>query len=321
MADAPETPTPEAPVAPEIETPKVEPKEPDKKPVIDATKPLSSQVDSLLKAVPEKDADKPADSKPEEPKEDEKKPEEPALEPEAPKETEPEAADVKAVELPEWQKYVIDKLQPIQTIGHEGEGKDKVYSVKRLEDLPLDFEFADRRSELAFMAANSSQELNARELLAQYKQQEQQNVIAEMQNQEALDVQADINALQKEGILPKFQYEPDDPKFNSDPAVKEANDVYDLFTKTNQAYARANKTYRISYRDAADKYFAAQSRNKPEAPPTPDKPKEPDKPTEREKVAAQVGAPAGSGAEKGKLRMPSGAQMTDVLRLYNQGRI
>lgn len=295
MAEEPVVPTPETPTEP------VEPKV-EAKPVVDPTKPLSRQIDKMLESVPEKKEETP---EPEEPKEDE------AVE--EPEDDLPEPDEKEVVDLPPVAKYILENLPSIQVLGHTANGKDKVFNVKRAEELPDTFEFASRRDEILFNSAIASQELNARELLTKYQQQEQQNKYQEYLNKEALEVQQDIDELQKEGLLEKFKYKSDDPKFNEDPAVKEANAIYDLFKKTNDAYIKAGKTYRVSYRDAADKYYAAQARaKKPEATPAQ---------KERTEVASKVSAPQGADPSKQRLRMPPGSRMKDIMKLYNQGRI
>lgn len=308
-------------VAPVVEKPAEAPKpaEPFK---FKTTKSMASQVDSLLKSIPEevKPDEKPKDV----PVVEEPKKDEPTEEPVGAVETPDNIQE--PVELPNWQKYIIDNLPDIQVVGHEGEsGKDKTYTVKRLQDLPDEFEFASRRAELAFMAANSAQEINARELLTKYQQQESQNNYQALLNQQALEVQSDITALQNEGLLEKFQYDTNDAKFNDDPAVKEANAIYALMDKRNKAYIANRQTYRISYRDAAELYLA----NKPKAPDqSPDKEKEPKPKTEaikqeRKQIAETnaQGATDTVSADKKAIPMPRGSNMRDVLKLYNAGRI
>lgn len=308
---------------------KTEEKPEDAKPVIDSQKPLSRQVDKLLEQLPEEKEEK--DVKPDESKEEDK--EEVPEKPEEKKEDEsteeekspaedneeaelPEPDDTPPVELPSWQKYVLDNLPEIQTIGHTKDGKDRLFKVKRAEDLPDNFEFASKRDELTFNAAIASQEVNARELLNKYQQEEQNQKFQEFQNQEAIDVQSDIQKLQKEGLLDKFKYSEDDPEFNSDPAVKVANEIYDIYKKTNDAYLKefqkTGRNYRISYRDAADKYFAMQGRKTE----TKDKAKQ-----ERTKVAEKVSAPQSAPPESGKRGMPAGATMQDILKMYKLGKI
>jgi len=312
--------TPTAPVVetPTVEEPKVEEVK-EQKPVIDSKRPLNQQVDSLLKSIPE-----------EKPKEEEKKVEEPVEEPETEVEAieEDDEPEPKQEPLESWQKYVLDNLPNIQVVGHEEGKKDKTFTVKRLEDLPDDFEFASKRAELAFNAALSAQEINARELVGQYRQEELSRNVKEAQAQDAIDVQSDITALQREGVLPKFQYDSTDPKFNTDPAVKEANEIYDLYEKTNKAYLEAyqktGRTYKISYRDAADKFYAAKARNAVAVAPKVEAIKqETPKPTnnERQDKAKQVSAPEGAEAEKQKLGIRSGTSLQDIYQAYKMGRI
>ncbi len=307
----------------EIDTTKTEPQ----KPVLDSNRPLSQQVDKILANMPPKEDD--ADPDKTKPKEesppDEKKPEaETVTAPPAPAEP-PNPADDEETEsyvapkdLPNWQKYVLDNLPDISVIGHTPDKSDKAYTVKRVEDLPDDFEFANKRAELAFGAAIASQEVNARDLLNRYNQEQQQVKYQEFKAQEAVDIQADITALQKQGILPAFQYAHDDAKFNDDPAVKEANAIYDLYEKTNQAYIQSKRTYRISYRDAADKYYAQRGRTATKPVETP--PAKTDN-KERETVASKVSAPQNADPSSTKKVMPAGSTMNDVLRLYKLGRI
>lgn len=305
---------------PPVEEPKKE--EEPKRPVLDSTKPLRQQVDKMLEAVPAKEepeGDKSTEEKPkegDEPKEEKSEEKEPkAPEPKA-EDIEEEIEPVKPVDLPPWQKYIVDNLPEIQTVGHTGEnGKDKVFTIKRLEDLPEDFEFASRRAEIAFSAALASQEVNARDLLNRYNNEQQQQQLQQFQNQEALDIQADINALQKEGVIDKFKYTEDAPEFNDDPAVKLANDIYDLYKKTNDSYIKDGRTYRITYQDAAYKYLGMRAKQAPA------KEEKPDNSTERKQVADKISAPSSAAPGDHKRGMPAGSTMQDVLKLYKMGRI
>ena len=315
MADSePVTPRADAPTPATPEPAKVEEKEP----VLDRDRPLSQQVDKVLALLPKEGDDvKPEEKKPEEPaKEPKKAPEAENPTPEdAGNEVEDEAYQ-EPVELPAWQQYVLEKLPDIQTFGHVEGKKDKVYTVKRLEDLPADFEFSDKRTELSFTQALASQELNARQLVQDYNQEQQQSQYQKLKNQEAVEVQADIVSLQKEGVLEKFKYKDTDPEFNDDPAVKTANEIYDVMDKTNAAYIRKGLTYRISYADAADKYFARRSRTAPKEAKPEEKPNK-----EREQVAAKVSAPQGASPQSNRRGIPSGATMADVYRAYKIGAI
>lgn len=289
---------------------------------LDSKRPLSMQVDKLLKAMPEEE--KPVEQDKEEPAQEvteevEEVPEEVELE---------DLPEEKTYEpLPEWQKYILDNLPNIQVMGHQGEGKDKVFNVKRLEELPDDFEFASKRAELAFNAALAAQEVNARDLLAKYRSEEAQRANHNFESLEALDIQSDVKTLQKAGMLPKFKYEVNDPRFNDDPAVQESNKIYDFYKKINDGYYEkyngSGRMYRISYEDAAYKYYALHPKEaspeqvkaiKKEEQKTPEQ-------TQRESVAKKVSAPQGAPAEGRRRPLRPGTSLQSIYQAYKQGRI
>lgn len=147
-------------------------------------------------------------------------------------------------------QYVVDNLPTLSTRGKDG----KVYQVKAAGQLPDDFEFATKKDELLFNQALAGQELKAQQLQAQYNQNQQNQAANDFSEKENKDIRRDIGALQREGKLGKFQYAPDDPKFNDDPAVKDAQKVIDFMNEANAKYLEAaNKggvLYHLSFRDA-----------------------------------------------------------------------
>jgi hypothetical protein len=147
-------------------------------------------------------------------------------------------------------QYVVDNLPTLQTRGKDG----KTYQVKAAGQLPDDFEFATKKDELLFNQALAGQELKAQQLQAQYNQNQQNQAANDFSEKENKDIRRDIGALQREGKLGKFQYAPDDPKFNDDPAVKDAQKVIDFMNEANAKYLEAaNKggvLYHLSFRDA-----------------------------------------------------------------------
>lgn len=305
--------------------PQVEVKEDKRTVKIDSRRSLSGQVDKFLKAVPEEV--KPEEAAKEEPVA--KEVEAPA-EVEAPEEVELEdiPEETKLEPLPEWSKYIIDNLPTIQVMGHQGENTDKVFNVKRLEDLPDDFEFASKRAELAFNAALSAQEINARDLLNKYRQEESQRSQRDFEALEAVDIQNDVTSLQKQGILPKFKYAVNDPRFNDDPAVQESNKIYAFYQKINSdyfnKYQNSGRMYRVSYEDAAFRYYALNpkeaTKEVKEAIKEADKPKSPNQ-IQREKVANQVSAPQGASTEGRARPMRSGTSLQSIYQAYKRGQI
>lgn len=315
--------------APVLEAP-AEPKVPTK-PLMDSSLPMASQANKLIKHL---EQDKPADEEkkkdPEEPKKDD--PEKPADEEKVvpPDDEEDEPEQPKPVDLGPVGKYILDKLPTLTTRIKVGDSV-KTISFKDTAELPEGFELADDSARAQFTIDVANQVSRAKDALNEYKNQEMQENIRKFEVQEAQDVADDISWLQKRDYLPKFQYAEDDPKFNSDPAVKTANEIYGLYKKTNDAYARkfanTGRTYRISYRDAADKYFAAQSRvvaddsQKGKEQPKDTKPKNPQAQKEREQIARQQGAPAGGEPTGNRPRPKSGMTMADINRLYTAGKL
>lgn len=293
---------------------------------LNPNRPLKGQVDQLLKSLPEEEEKK--DEAEEPAKENEK--ETPEKAEEIPEEVELEdlPEETKFEPLPEWQQYILDKLPNIQVMGHQGEeGKDKVFTVKRLEDLPDDFEFASKRAELAFNAALASQEVNARDLLNQYRTEEARRSQADFEALEATDIQNDVKSLQKAGILPKFKYEVNDPRFNSDPAVEESNKIYDFYKKINDDYFNkyngSGRMYRVSYEDAAYRYYALHPKEATKEVKEAIKKEEAksENQAQREKVASKVSAPQGAAAEGMAKPLPRGTDLNKVYKLYKMGRI
>lgn len=326
--------------APTAEAP-AEGKEAPKAPTIklDSSQSLQGQANKIIKGLgidqleapkeeaPKDDEEKPADQPKEEAKEEPKE-EAPAEQPDD--EDDEPVTPAEPVELGTVEKYILDRLPTLTTRIKDGEGF-KTVKFKDTAELPEGFELADDAARAQFTVDVAAQVNRAKDALAEFKQAELQENIRQFEAQEAQDVADDIQWLQRHNYLDKFQYAEDDPKFNSDPAVKTANEIYDLYKKTNQAYAEkfanTGRSYRISYRDAADKYFATQARTKanesqkaksqPDAP----KPKNPQATKERQEVARQQGAPAGGEPTGNRPKIKSGMRLSDINRLVSQGRI
>src|ERR1043165_431363 len=98
-------------VKPVEEAPVEQPQKQEESFKLNPNRPLKSQVDQLLKALPE-------DPAKEEPKKEETPVEEPQEE--VPEEVELEEIpeETKFEPLPDWQKYIIDNLPTIQVMGH-----------------------------------------------------------------------------------------------------------------------------------------------------------------------------------------------------------
>jgi hypothetical protein len=162
----------------------------------------------------------------------------------------PEPADTKR-ETPDAQtltpelQYVVDRL-PVLSV----RGRDRTYQVKAAGQLPEDFEFASKHEELVFNQALAAQEFKAQQLLNEFNSNKQQETFKEYTARENADIQHDIGDLQREGELPRYQYKSTDKRFNDDPAVKAVAEIRAYMNEKNDAYAKANRPYRITFRDA-----------------------------------------------------------------------
>jgi hypothetical protein len=292
---------------------------------LDPSKPLTQQTGKLLKIMENMPERK--DGSTEEKKEEVKPVEEPK-QPETHVEVDEED------ELPEVAAFDTDlnqyfanankegKLQPITAHGKIGDDLKSV-SVYNETELPEGFTFVSDAARISFERALIRLENEANALKADFERKQSENrqqiEYREFMIQDAKDVDRDRKWLQANNILPKFQYGEDDPKFNSDPAVKEANEIYDLYKKVNDEY-RSKSTSgrdfrRISYIDAADKYYAHKARTAPKEQPKTQIQQQ------RNNVARKTTAPAGGDGNTLKPRAYAGMTFADVNRLARAGKI
>lgn len=317
-------------MAEEVTTPKTppeQPKAPDK-PALDASRPLSSQVNTILKLAGDKPKEEPADKK-EDKKDDtppEEKPKEAAQPPAADEYEEDEPEQPEPVKLGPVEKFVLDKLPTLTARIKDGDSV-KVVRFKDISELPAGFELADDAARAAFTADVAAQVGRAKDAIAEYQRIDLNNKVRAFEEQEAKEVAADLARLQRQGVIPKFQYKEDDPHFNDDEAVKLANKIYALFRDTNDAYRQAGKTYRITYEDAADKYFAREARTKAnDSQKAVEQPKEEKRELtpaqkERQQIAKRTGAPSGGDPKAQRPVVRSGMRLSDINRLVSLGRI
>lgn len=152
-------------------------------------------------------------------------------------------------------QYVVDNLPTLYVRGKtSADGAVKTFQVKAAGQLPEDFEFATKRDELLFTQALAGQELKAQQLQSKYYQDQQSKAANDFSERENRDIRKDIGDLQREGKLARFKLQPNDAKFNDDPAVKQAQEVIDYMNEVNGKYLEAaNKggvLYHLSFRDA-----------------------------------------------------------------------
>lgn len=150
-------------------------------------------------------------------------------------------------------QFVVDNLPTLTVRGKTVKGTE-TFQVKAAGQLPEDFEFLSKRDELLFNQALAGQELRARELQSKFVQDRDTKSANEFSEKENKDIRKDIGDLQREGRLPRFKLQPDNPEFSEDPGVKEAQNVIDYMNKRNAEYLEAaNKggvLYHLSFKDA-----------------------------------------------------------------------
>lgn len=218
---------------------------------------------------------------------------------------EPEAPEPS--NLSPQQQYIYENLPTIQVKGQVGEkGQTRTFNVKTAQELPDNFLFATDRDRAIFTQDLADQSARATALLNQYTNDQQKAQYEQFEAKENADIQSDMADLQREGLLPRFKLQPNDPKFDSDPAVVEAQKVLDFMNKKNADYAAANKLFRLSYRDAYDIY---QGQNK-----SPDQDNE-DK-ARKDVTRRLAGSTGASPSDTTKPRVRSGMTVDQILEMH-----
>jgi hypothetical protein len=210
---------------------------------------------------------------------------------------------------------VVDNLPTLNVRGKASEnGPVQTFQVKAAGQLPEDFTFVNERERLLFTQAIANQELRAERLQQDYFSTEQRKRSDEYSERENRDIRRDMGALQREGKLPRFQLQPDDPKFDQDEGVKEAQKVIDYMNRMNESYLEDfNKNggvlYHVGFRDAwrlLQTDEAAEQRNNPQ--------KQEDK--ERRQVTRQMagsrGAPS-NGTSKPRAVLRPNESLADMV--------
>ncbi len=216
------------------------------------------KLDDNLNPIEGKEAPPKSDEKPEPPAAEESKTpeekdksgkEEGYLADEGADETDKPSEDTREIEPPKpgaltpEQQYIYDNLPAIGVRGADG----RIYTVKVDTELPDDFDFASKAEERAFNRNISAQEINARELRSQFQQSAQAVQTQEFETRENESIRQDVADLQREGLMPRFKLKVDDPKFETDPAAKQMQEVLDVMTERNEQYLKEYQQGR-SYR-------------------------------------------------------------------------
>lgn len=153
-------------------------------------------------------------------------------------------------------KFIYENLPEIVTKDIDG----NVVRVKLDSELPDDFEFLNKKTEIEFYKNLSAQELNARALQTQYQQTQQNSQAQDFEMRENLGITRDIAELQREGLIPKYKTDPNSADFESDPAVAQSQEILDFMNKENEKYfnqyQKGMPYRRIGFREAFYMYKA-----------------------------------------------------------------
>ena len=119
------------------------------------------------------------------------------------------------------QRTIYNELPYVKVQGKDG----NVLEVKTPEQLPADFEFANARAEAQFNTDMSAQSYRAEKMYESIQTEVQQRRQASASQAESQRVVADVDKLQKDGIVPKIAAKSGTPEFDKDPGVVRANEI------------------------------------------------------------------------------------------------
>lgn len=214
--------------------------------------------------------------------------------------------------------WVLEQLPNIQVNGLNKDGEQVSLSVKRAEDLPVDFEFTNKRDELIFSQNIADQTNRAVNLINTWNSNQQAASATKFSEQENRDIQLDIASLQREGLLNRFRYQPNDERFEKDPAVKAMQEVLDYYNAENQKrYAESQRTgrlfSRLSYRDA---FYLNQRSSTASEPSTPEQTKEERSRKASTKVLAKGAKSQGDVGTTNRPKLRKNASVDEIIEAY-----
>lgn len=239
-----------------------------------------------------------------------KKDEEEKKEPQRPQQSEWEKRPSELTEevwdqMPAANKFIYSNLPYMTAVGKDGQ----TYQVKTFEQLPDDFEFANKKAEQRFnsdlVAQSNRAEAMAQDLRNYAKTQQEQ----EKRSAESQAIVDDVRRLQKEGLLPKIDEKLVGDEFNAQEGVQIANEILALhqdLVKQGQNVSAYNAAF--IYRGMHPEKFAP-------------KPTVAKGDVERKRAARRISNNAGSegsGRKRSapKRRFPVGMSARDIADFY-----
>lgn len=207
------------------------------------------------------------------------------------------------------QKHIYNELPYITLQGKDAEGNDLEINVKTPDQIPDDFEFANKRAEKIADNAFLEQNKRADDMYAKIQTSAQTQKQQDARRAESNAIVEGIEALQEDGTVPKIAAKPGTPEFNDDPGVKRANEILKyreaLIAKGEQvSVVSAGKMYRA---DHPDLYVVKPTTSKGDA--------------ERKKTANNIngggrGTPAAAAKNNNdRSKYPIGMSLSDIADL------
>ena len=169
------------------------------------------------------------------------------------------------------QQYIIDNIQPITVKGTVGDDKVQEFKVYSPEQLPDGFKYLDDKGSATANKAFSMLESKAIELQNDFRSQESTKSAQAFKEAEDTADRADIGKLQRDGELPKFKLEVDDPKFATDPATVQIQEILDFKDKKNAEYLEAANAGRPYKHIGFEEAYLMYKRENPASDPAQDK--------------------------------------------------
>ena len=123
--------------------------------------------------------------------------------------------------MPTVNKVIYNNLPYINAVGKDG----NIIKIKTPQQLPDDFEFANRKAELQFQSDMQEQTIRAEKANEQIQRQIQNMKVQQERTEHARAIVSEVEALQKSGDLPTPTAKPGTKEFDSDEAVIFTNKV------------------------------------------------------------------------------------------------
>lgn len=151
--------------------------------------------------------------------------------------------------------YILQNLAKIPVRIIAADDSVKTIEVYGWGDLPRDYKgFPTKYEEGIFQQAANAQELKARDLQTQYRNNKMQADTEQYVQRENKAIAEDLTELRQEGMFPKFKGTPGTKEFNDSAGAKEFDKVIAYMNEQNDRYQKAastGKAYRhIGFREA-----------------------------------------------------------------------